>query len=141
MIYPLKVKKKGMNFLMIDGMKYWTSVSKKIIGAIFAIFAIWASFKLAIFYMPFLIAFIISIIMEPWIRWIMKNLKLTRKWSSIIVFIITFGLIIAFLSFGIGTLISESTNLLEKFNDYYIIISDNLAIIKFIEIKSYCIFI
>lgn len=123
---------------MIDGMKYWTSVSKKIIGAIFAIFAIWASFKLAIFYMPFLIAFIISIIMEPWIRWIMKNLKLTRKWSSIIVFIITFGLIIAFLSFGIGTLISESTNLLEKFNDYYIIMSEKInSLIKDIDFSKF----
>ena len=45
--------------------------------------------------MPFLIAFIISTMMEPAIRFIMKKFNLTRRSSSIIIFIITFGLIIA----------------------------------------------
>lgn len=108
---------------MSETFKYWTSVSKRILGVLLAIFCLWGSFKLIVFYLPFLIAFIISLIMEPWIRWIMKRFKLSRKISAIIVFIITFGLIIALLSFGIGSLISESTNLLDKFNDYYDLIS------------------
>lgn len=108
---------------MSETFKYWTSVSKKILGVILAILCVWASFKLIVFYLPFLIAFVISLIMEPWIRWIMKKLKLSRRVSAIIVFIITFGAIIALLSFGIGSLISESTNLLDKFNDYYELVS------------------
>lgn len=105
---------------------YWTSVFKKTLGALLAIFCVWASFKLAIFYLPFLIAFIISLIMEPWIRWIMRKFKLSRRVSAIIIFIITFGLIIALFSFGIGSLIAESTNLLDKFNDYYDLVSSRI---------------
>lgn len=111
---------------MSETFKYWTSVSKRILGAIVAIFSVWASFKLAIFYLPFLIAFIISLIMEPWIKWIMKKFKLSRRVSAIIIFIITFGVIIALFSFGIGSLISESTNLLDSFNDYYVLISNRI---------------
>lgn len=111
---------------MADTFRYWTSVLKRVLGVIIVFFCIWASFRLIVFYMPFLIAFIISLIMEPAIRWIMKKLKLTRRVSSIIVFIILFGLIIAILSFGIGSLISESTNLLNKFNDYYTRISEKI---------------
>ena len=77
--------------------------------------------------MPFLIAFVIALIMEPLIRKIMKRFELSRKISSIIVFIATFGIMIALLSFGIGTLISESTNLLDKFNDYYVLASRMLS--------------
>lgn len=108
---------------MSETFKYWTSVLKRILGVVLAIFGVWASFKLVVFYLPFLIAFVISLVMEPWIRWIMKKLKLSRRVSAIIVFIITFGAIIALLSFGIGSLISESTNLLDKFNDYYELVS------------------
>ena len=111
---------------MTEGAKYWTCVMKRVLGFVFAILGVWVSLKLAIFYMPFLIAFVISLIMEPFIKWIMKKFKLSRKVSSIIVFIITFGVSIALLSFGIGTLISESTNLLEKFNDYYVVVSDKM---------------
>ena len=111
---------------MSENFKYWTSVSKRILGAILAILCVLASFKLVVFYLPFLIAFIISLVIEPWIRWIMKKIKLSRRVSAIIIFFITFGLIIALLSFGIGNLISESTNLLNKFNDYYSLISTKI---------------
>ena len=69
--------------------------------------------------MPFLIAFIISLIIEPLIKKLMKKLKITRRLSSIIVFIITFGIIIGLLGWGIATIISESSNLLSDFNNYY----------------------
>lgn len=49
----------------------------------------------------------------------MKNFKITRRTSSIIVFIITFGIIIGLLTWGITTIVSESSNLLSDFNNYY----------------------
>ena len=98
---------------------YWTSVCKRIFFVILAVLATIICFKLAIFYMPFLIAFIISIIIEPIIKKLMKKLKITRRLSSIIVFIATFGIIIGLLSWGIITIISESANLLSDFNEYY----------------------
>ena len=111
-------KIKGEN-LMSKEFTYWTSVCKRIFLAILAIGITIVSFKIAIFYLPFLIAFIISLIIEPLIKKIMKKFGFTRRLSSIIVFILTFGIIIGLLTWGIATLVSESTNLLSTFNDYY----------------------
>lgn len=99
--------------------KYWTSVVKRILLVFLAIILTIVAFKLAIFYMPFLIAFIISLIIEPLIKKLMKNFKITRRLSSIIVFVITFGIIIGLLGWGIATIVSESSNLLSDFNNYY----------------------
>ncbi len=98
---------------------YWTSVCKRLFLVILAIIVTIACFKLAVFYMPFVIAFVISLIIEPAIRKLMKKFKFTRRLSSIIVFIITFGIIIGLLTWGIATVVSESSNLLSDFNNYY----------------------
>ena len=98
---------------------YWVSVLKRIGYLVIAIFLTFLAFKLSLFYMPFLIAFIISLFMEPGIKKLMKKFKFSRRLSSIIVFIITFGIIIGILIWGVITLASESTNLLRSFNDYY----------------------
>jgi len=92
---------------------------KKIFYIILILLAIYLSYKLVIFYVPFLIAFIISMLVEPAIRFIMKKGGLTRKTSSIIIFIIVFLLIATILVWGIGTLLSESTNLLNGINTYF----------------------
>ncbi|MCI9063230.1 MAG: sporulation integral membrane protein YtvI [Clostridia bacterium] len=98
---------------------YWTSLVKRILYLGLIVIGLIAGFKLSIFYMPFLIAFIISLIMEPGIKLLMKKTKLSRRVSSIIMFIITFGIIIGLLVWGIATIVSESTHLLTGFNEYY----------------------
>lgn len=98
---------------------YWTSVIKRIILVVLIIVSIIVAFRLTIFYMPFLIAFILSLIIEPAIKWIMKHLKVSRKFSAILVFIGVFGTILGLLIWGIVTIVSESTHLLSGFNDYY----------------------
>ena len=85
---------------MAENVKYWSSVLKRIFYVVLAIIGIYLGYKCAIFYMSFLIAFIISTIMEPAIRFIMKKFNLTRKFSSIIIFIITFGIIIGRFNMG-----------------------------------------
>ena len=68
--------------------------------------------------MPFLIAFIISLIVEPGIRYLMKKINLTRRMSSIIIFLLAFSIIVGSVTWGIVSLISESTNLLQTMNIY-----------------------
>ena len=68
--------------------------------------------------MPFLVAFVISLMIEPGIKYLMKKTKLSRKMSSIIIFIIVFAIIIGSVTWGIVSLISESTNLLQTLNLY-----------------------
>ena len=103
---------------MIIDMSYWTRVLKRFLYVILILIGLFLAFKLAIFYTPFLIAFIISLIIEPAIRLIMKKLKLTRKTSSIIIFIIASGIIIGGVTWGIISLISEASNLLQDLNSY-----------------------
>ena len=96
---------------MVIDMGYWTKVTKRIIALILSIIGIYLLFKLAIFYMPFLIAFIISLFIEPLIRFVNKRTSLTRKTSAILVLIFISILLIALITWGIAVLIQESTNL------------------------------
>lgn len=69
--------------------------------------------------MPFLVAFIISLIIEPVIKIIMKKTKLSRRTSSIIIFLIVSIIILGLLVWGIITIFSESSSLLQGLNDYF----------------------
>lgn len=104
---------------MIFDTQHWTRIVQRSTYFIFSIIGIYLAFKLAVFYMPFLIAFIISQIMEPAIKFLMNKVKLTRKTSSIIIFLIVFGLIAGLLTWGIITIISEATGLLQMLNEYF----------------------
>lgn len=103
---------------MVIDMGYWTKVSKRIIVLVLSIVGIYLAFKLAVFYMPFLIAFIISLFMEPLIRFVHKRTSLTRKTSAILVLVFVLVLLVSLLAWGITVLIQESTNLLQSLNQY-----------------------
>ena len=103
---------------MSEDLNYICKILRKIINIVLIILGIYLGIKLAIFYMPFLIAFVISLIIEPAIRFFMNKTKLNRKTSSIIIFVIVFAIIIGAVTWGIISLISESTNLLQMLNLY-----------------------
>ena len=103
---------------MIIDMNYWTKVLKRIVIFAITLIGIYLSFKLAIFYMPFLIAFLISLLLEPAIRFLMKKLKFTRKASAIIVMIVVIGAILGLLAWLISTIITEGSSLLENLSTY-----------------------
>ena len=103
---------------MVVDMSYFTKVIKKVLILILTLVAIYLSFKLALFYMPFLIGFIISLLIEPLIKFINNKTKLTRKTSAIIVLVCIFTILIALISWGVITLITESSNLLQSLNIY-----------------------
>lgn len=103
---------------MVIDMNYWNKVIKNIIILAVSILIVYLFFKLAVFYIPFLIAFAISLVIEPIIKFIMKKTKLSRKVSSIFVFIIAIAIIVGILIWGITTFIAETTNLLENINIY-----------------------
>ena len=104
---------------MLNQNTYWTGILKKLFYVVVIIILIFSVLKLAVFYMPFLIAFIISLMMEPAIKKIMERFSLTRKISSIIILLIVFGTILGLLIWGIVTIVSEANNLLSGFNEYY----------------------
>ena len=103
---------------MIIDMNYWSKVFRKIIILLLSVLGIYLAFKLAVFYMPFLVAFILSLLIEPIIRFCMRHFKWKRRTSAIIVFVIVLSILIGFLAWGIFALISESSNLLNGLNGY-----------------------
>ena len=109
---------------MIVDMNYWTKVIRKIFIFLLSLLGIYLSFKLACFYMPFLIAFIISLLLEPVIKFMMKKFKMKRKTSSIIILVVITAILLGIIAWTITTLISEGSNLLENFSTYVTNTSD-----------------
>ena len=124
---------------MVIDMGYWTKVGRRILILALTILGIYLSFKLAIFYMPFLIAFIIAMLIEPLIRFVNRKTSLTRKTSAILVLIVVASLLIGLLTWGITSLIAEASNLLQGLNEYiekaYIQVQDIINNIDFTKIK------
>lgn len=104
---------------MIFDVSYWTRVGKRILYVIFILLGLYVALKLSVFYMPFLVAFIISLIIEPAIKYIMNKTKWSRRTSSIIIFIIVSILLLGTIIWGIVTLFSESSSLLQGLNNYF----------------------
>lgn len=104
---------------MIFDVSYWTRVGKRILYVIFLLLGLYIGLKLSIFYMPFLVAFIISLMIEPAIRFIMSKTKLTRRTSSIIIFSIVLIILLGVIFWLLITLFAESSSLLQGLNDYF----------------------
>ena len=103
---------------MSEDLSYIYKVVRKILNVVLVIIGVYIGAKMAVFYMPFLVSFIISLMIEPGIKYLMRKTKLSRRMSSIIIFIIVFAIIIGSVTWGIVSLISESTNLLQTLNIY-----------------------
>ena len=99
-------------------MGYWAKVIRKILLLALSIVVILLGFKLAIYYIPFLIGFIISLMIEPIIKRVVNKTKLNRKTSAIIVLLFIFALLLGLIIWCIITVVTESSNLLQNMNVY-----------------------
>ncbi len=93
-------------------------IFKKFLIAIIVVTLFYVSYKLSVFYIPFIIAYLISLIVEPCIKWINRKINISRKVSSIIVLATIFLFFIGIIIFGGIKLVSETTNLLGGLNTY-----------------------
>lgn len=103
---------------MSEDLNYIYKVIRRVLNIVLVIIGVYIGAKMAVFYMPFLVAFVISLMIEPGIKYLMKKTKLSRKMSSIIIFVLVFSIVIGSVTWGIVSLISESTNLLQTLNLY-----------------------
>lgn len=107
---------------MILNVSEWKKIIFKIFTFVFSVVLIIVGFKLAVFYMPFLIAFALYLLIEPVIKFFMRKFNFRRKTSSLIILTIVLSAIIGLLVWGIATVISEASNLLSNLNDYVSVI-------------------
>lgn len=96
----------------------YLEIIKKFIIVLLILIAVILSFKLTIFYIPFLVAYIISLIVDPIIKWLNKKTSISRKICSVIVLVSIFMLITSIIVLGGIKLIQEATNLLGGLNTY-----------------------
>ncbi|MBP3502447.1 MAG: sporulation integral membrane protein YtvI [Clostridia bacterium] len=99
--------------------EYYKKIGWKIITIIIALLVIFVSYKLAIFYIPFVIAYLISRLLDPMIEFLCKKIKLNRKVSSIISIILLIGTIGSLITLLVISLINEITHIVSNFNINY----------------------
>ena len=109
---------------MIVNVRDIKRVATQIFILLLSILGICLGFKLAVFYMPFLIAFALYLLIEPVIRFCMNKFNLKRKTSSLLILFVVIAIIIGILAWGIATIISEASNLLNNLNEYVNIIQN-----------------
>ena len=97
----------------------YSKIGKNCLILILGILLFYFGIKLSLFYMPFLIGYIISILIEPLIRFLKNKTNISRKTSSIIVLVLVFVILIAIMSWGVITLINEMSNFLGGINIYF----------------------
>ena len=93
-------------------------ICKKIFVVILLVILFFCACKISMFYIPFVIAYIISLIVDPIIKFINKKTNLSRKTSSIIILATLFLFLAGVIIWGGVKLISETTNLLSGLNSY-----------------------
>ena len=97
----------------------YSRIIKNCLVFLLGIAILYFSVKLSIFYLPFLIGYVISVLIEPLISFVKKHTNFTRKTSSIIVLILVFSILIGLLSWGIIVLFNEVSNFLGDMNYYF----------------------
>ena len=111
---------------MIVDFGHYSRVLKNILYLILLLIGVYIILKLFIFFSPFLIGLIIANCLEPIIRKLMNNFRLTRKSSTIITIIFIFTITTFLLALLITTIISEASNLLDNINIYMPAISNSI---------------
>ena len=99
--------------------KYYMKIITKVIILVLGIVGIYLSYKLAMFYLPFIIAMIVAAMVEPIIKFFIKHTKMKRKLASIISIVLVI-VVIGGLIFGLSSkLITEAQKLLLNINIYF----------------------
>lgn len=96
---------------------YYAKIMFKVLVILFIVLGIFISFKLAVFYVPFIIAMLVSAMIEPLIKFFTTKCKMKRKPASIIALIIFAIVISAILTVLISSIITESKALLNELNE------------------------
>jgi len=98
---------------------YYTKIIAKVIILALILVGLFFTYKLAIFYIPFIIAMIIAAFIEPVIKFFMKYTKMKRKLASIISIILVVVIIGSLLTLGISKIITETNQLISNLNIYF----------------------
>lgn len=109
----------------MDKSKYYKKIGMKVLVLLFILIAFYLAYKLAIFYFPFIIAILVSMCIEPIVRFFTKKLKMKRKLACTIALLLVITILGSMITLGITKLISECTSLISNSNEYFKELYDN----------------
>lgn len=108
-----------------EKLKMW-NISKKLLGFFGTLIGLYLIAKFAFYFMPFFIAGVLAILIEPIIKFNMNKLKMSRRKSSIIVVVITVLLIIGLFVWGGTSLVSTLLDISKNLGKYIATVTNTL---------------
>lgn len=104
---------------MQDTRPYWKIAVSLLFSLTATILFVYVGWKLALYFMPFVIGWVISVIGSPIAKWLEKRLKIKKKLGSALIIILVLAAIVGTLYVGIGKLIEEIGNFIRSFPEMY----------------------
>lgn len=99
--------------------KYYKKIGMKVLVLLFILIGLFLLYKLAMFYLPFLIAILVASIIEPIVKFLMKRLKMKRKIACTISLLLVISILGTLITLGVTKLITECTDLIANSNEYF----------------------
>lgn len=128
-----------MRDVMKKGMIYLKIVLNFVLFLLTVAFIIFVVPKCIGFFLPFVIAFIISAIANPLVRFMEKKIKIVRKHSSAIIIVLVIGAVVGIIYLLISILVKEIVNLVAEADNILAMLTSGIYAIldKVEEIMSF----
>lgn len=104
---------------MEDKRPYWKVGASLCISLVGTVLFVVLGTKLAVYFMPFVVGWMIALIANPVVKWLERRLKIVRKLGSALIIILVLGLIVTGLYFGFSKIFSEAKIFIENFPEMY----------------------
>ncbi|MDD3404029.1 MAG: sporulation integral membrane protein YtvI [Hespellia sp.] len=98
---------------------YWQVAVSLMFSILATVAFVFIGWKLIIFLMPFVIGWLIALIITPIVRWLEKRLKIVKKLASVLTVVLVLGLFVVIIYFAVSRLVSEVNSLIQNFPTLY----------------------
>lgn len=99
--------------------KYLRNIVNILLFAAGILFFVILTPKVLVFFMPFVVGWIISLLANPLVRFLEKHLKIVRRHSSVLIIIAAIALVVSGAYFAISAIIREMSGFAEVLPDIY----------------------
>lgn len=87
-------QKKGWDWIMNKGIKYLKILCNLLFFMLVVLFLAFILPKILVFFMPFVIGFILSLIANPLVRFLEKKIKIKRKYGTVLMIVMVIGTLV-----------------------------------------------
>lgn len=107
-----------------DQRPYWKVLVSLVFSILFTMLFLWAGAKLLVYFMPFVIGWLVAVIVSPVVNWLEEHLKIVKKIGSALTIIVVLAIVLGLFYLAGRKLASELqiliTNLPQMYGDFEI---------------------